>query len=167
MKQETKKYKYSHTPQLHHFDFARTTAMSSAPRVSTSSESDSGNSSPYLSPLESAPLILVPDSHDPIDTAFDFSSDSEDEEMFDPPFDGQHLVVSLPPLAVFLYLLSPLLKFGAMFIPNAALSIKQFVPPLLFFAVLTAFSRHILYLLARYLRKTDLGKSNYFLNLVF
>jgi hypothetical protein len=62
----------------------------------------------------------------------------------------------MAPSLVFLYLLSPYLKLGALFLPNTQLPLKYGIPPLLIFAVLSAFSRQIWYMLARYTRKADL-----------
>ncbi|KAJ7244988.1 hypothetical protein B0H12DRAFT_793494 [Mycena haematopus] len=64
-----------------------------------------------------------------------------------------------PPMApslVFLYLLSPYLKLGALFLPNSQLPLKYGIPSVILFAVLSAFARQIWYMLARYTRKADL-----------
>lgn len=132
--------------------------MSSSRRLSTSSSS-SGNSSPKLFALDStSALILVPDSNDNNAPPFDFSSDEdpEDEGAFEPQIEMRRASVPpLPPSVVFLYLLSPYLKLGAMFLPHVDLPLKYGLPPLLFFAVLSAFSRQIWYMLARYIRRVD------------
>ncbi|RDB18097.1 hypothetical protein Hypma_000972 [Hypsizygus marmoreus] len=134
-------------------------AMPSPRRLSNSSGSSSGSSrssSPILSALDSsAALILVHD--DPEDnTPFDFDSDNEDDDH-SPQFDVRR--ASVPPLGpslVFLYLLSPYLKLGAMFLPHTELPLKCGIPSLLAFAILAAFARQIWYMLARYMRATDL-----------
>src|ERR1700722_113960 len=126
----------------------------------TDSPLSSGSPSPVLSPIDaSSPLILLSDTEDSTDRFFDFSSDSEDDQVFDPPFDSRRPIIPpLQPSVVFLYLLAPYLKFGAMYLPNESdLSIRHMVPALGVFSILSASSRHILYLLARYLLKTDLG----------
>lgn len=135
-------------------------AMPSSRRLSTSSASSSGSSrssSPITALDSSAALILV---HDPEDsnTPFDFSSDDEDDDDdHSPQFDTRR--ASTPPLGpavVFLYLLAPYLKLGAIFLPHTALPLQYGLPPLLMFAVLSAFAKQILYMLARYMRTADL-----------
>ncbi|KAJ6621795.1 hypothetical protein B0H10DRAFT_2162884 [Mycena sp. CBHHK59/15] len=121
-----------------------------------STESSSGESSPVLSHFNSSTsLILVHDDDEP-STPFDFSDEDEDapespefeiRRPFSPP---------MAPSVVFLYLLAPYLKLGAMFLPNTQLPLKYGIPSLLVFAVLSAFSRQIWYMLARYMRKADL-----------
>lgn len=130
----------------------------SSPRHSISSSS-SGGSSPRLSAIDSsAALILVHDDDLELEdnnTPFDISD--EDDDAFDPQFEVRS--ASIPPLApsvVFLYLLSPYLKLGAMFLPNTGLPLKYGIPPLVLFALLSTFSRQIWYMLARYLRKADM-----------
>ncbi|KAJ7625343.1 hypothetical protein DFH06DRAFT_1058755 [Mycena polygramma] len=123
-------------------------------RLSTASSS--GESSPILSNFNSSTaLILVHDDEEP-SSPFDFPDDDEDvpespefeiRRSFSPP---------MAPSLVFLYLLSPYLKLGALFLPNTQLPLKFGIPPLLIFAVLSAFSRQIWYMLARYMRKADL-----------
>lgn len=134
-------------------------AMPSPRRLSTSSVSSSGSSrssSPVLSGLDSSSaLILVHDQEDD-NSPFDFDSDDDDEDN-SPQFDVRR--ASNPPLdpsLVFLYLLVPYLKLGAMFLPHTELPLKYSLPPLLVFAGLSAFSRQIWYMLARYLRTADL-----------
>jgi hypothetical protein len=131
------------------------TAMSSNRRQSEDSPLSSP-SPPFQSPGDPSEPLLPHGHHHP---TFDFSSDSEDDQIFDPAYDERRPVVSpLPPSAVFLYLLSPYLKFGAMLLPNETLAAGQIVAQLVFFGVLSVFSRHVLYLLARYLRKAHTGE---------
>ncbi|KAJ7784333.1 hypothetical protein B0H16DRAFT_1402171 [Mycena metata] len=123
-------------------------------RLSTSSSS--GESSPILANFNSSTsLILVHDDDEP-SSPLDFLD--EDEEVPDSP-DFEIRRAYSPPMApslVFLYLLSPYLKLGALFLPNTQLPLKFGIPPLIIFAVLSAFSRQIWYMLARYMRKADL-----------
>jgi hypothetical protein len=116
-------------------------------------------SSPRLSTLDSSTaLILVPDDEDSI--RFDFTSEDEDDaDPFrdaSPIYKTSKIIPPLPPSAIFLYLLSPYLKLGAMFLPNLDLPVKYAIPVLFFFAILSAFARQIWYLMARYLRKADI-----------
>ncbi|KAJ7816932.1 hypothetical protein B0H14DRAFT_1390814 [Mycena olivaceomarginata] len=123
-------------------------------RLSTASSS--GESTPILANFNSSTsLILVHDDEEP-SSPFDFPEDDEDvpespdfeiRRPFSPP---------MAPSLVFLYLLSPYLKLGALFLPNTQLPLKYGIPPLLVFAVLSAFARQIWYMLARYMRKADL-----------
>lgn len=103
-----------------------------------------------------AALILVND-HEDHDAAFS-SEDEErdDEESFEQPTTSS--TVPLSSVSVFLYLLSPLLKLGALLSTYdvAQLPLKVALPGLFFFAVLCAFSRQIWYMLSRYVRRTDI-----------
>ncbi|KAJ7432752.1 hypothetical protein B0H11DRAFT_2123905 [Mycena galericulata] len=123
-------------------------------RLSTGSSS--GESSPILSNFNSSTsLILVHDDEEP-SSPFDFPEDDEDSPE-SPDFEiRRHFSPAMAPSLVFLYLLSPYLKLGALFLPNTQLPLKYGIPALLVFAVLSAFSRQILYMLARYMRKADL-----------
>lgn len=130
--------------------------MSSSRRVSVSSES-SGRSSPVLSGLDSTSALILVHTEDDEDSnnPFDFSDDEDD--ALDSTFEiGRPYIQPLTPSVVFLYLLSPYLKLGAMLLPNTDLPLKFSLPPLFLFAVLSAFARQIWYMLARYLRKADL-----------
>lgn len=128
-------------------------------RFSASSASSSGSSrssSPVLSALDSsAALILVHEPEDN-DTPFDFDTDDEDDDH-SPHFDVRRVSIPpLPPTLVFLYLLVPYLKLGAMFLPHSELPLKYGLPSLLVFAGLSAFSRQVWYMLARYIRTADM-----------
>ncbi|KAH9841783.1 uncharacterized protein C8Q71DRAFT_738799 [Rhodofomes roseus] len=136
--------------------------MSSSPRPSTSSDS-SGRSSPTQGFDSSAALILVPDTDElSASTPFGISSDDEYDSDDDSGIGGtaDRLQASaFPPLSsisVFLYLLSPFLKLGALLLPDAGLPLKVAVPAALFFAALAMFTRQIWYMLARYIRRADL-----------
>ena len=103
-------------------------------------------------------IILVPDDEDDIDTPFYLSDGDEEEAEYD---DAQldWLASSATPLStilVYLYLFSPFLGLGAMFIPDANASRPWMVAAILAFIVLSTFARYIWYLLARYLRKINL-----------
>ncbi|OBZ68807.1 hypothetical protein A0H81_11193 [Grifola frondosa] len=133
--------------------------MAASPRSSTSFDSfSSGRESPIHGFDSSAALILVTDSDGtPNSASFDFSSDDEAEG------DSDQLErlrsSSIPPLSsisVFLYLLAPFLKLGALLVPDGGLPLKISIPALVFFAALSAFSRQIWYMLARYVRRAEL-----------
>lgn len=123
---------------------------------STSSEASSRGSSPVLTGLDSSSaLILVHDSEDS-NIPFDFSSDDEDDDH-SPQFEVRRASVTpLGPPVVFLYLLSPYLKLGALFLPHTSLPLKYGLPSLFAFAGLSAFARQIWYMLAQYMRAADL-----------
>lgn len=134
--------------------------LSRSRRMSTGSASSDDTDVPSLSALDSsAALILVHDSDE--STPFDFSDDDDDDEdEIDAPsplFEIRRASIPpLPPTIVFLYLLAPYLKLGAMFLPYTRLPLKYGLSELLVFAVLAAFARHVWYMLARYLRKADI-----------
>ncbi|CDO69910.1 hypothetical protein BN946_scf184884.g69 [Trametes cinnabarina] len=133
-----------------------------SPRSSRSSNSfDSGRHSPINGFDSTAALILVPDAEEtPASTSFDFSSDDD----LDAEEQSVHQLdrirnSSIPPLSsisVFLYLLVPYLKLGALLLPEAGLQKKTGVLAVILFAALSAFTRHIWYMLARYVRRSDL-----------
>ncbi|KAI0373665.1 hypothetical protein BV20DRAFT_962228 [Pilatotrama ljubarskyi] len=131
-----------------------------SPRSSTSSDSfASGRQSPLNGFDSSAALILVPDAEEtPNSTSFDFSSDDETEEESDLQLERlrNSPIPPLSSLSVFLYLLAPYLKLGALLVPEAGLSKKGGVLTVVVFAALSAFTRHIWYMLARYVRRSDL-----------
>ncbi|KAI0754736.1 hypothetical protein C8Q80DRAFT_1140665 [Daedaleopsis nitida] len=134
------------------------------PRPSTSSDTDSfesGRASPIHGFDSSAALILVPDSEDgpSSSAAFDFSSEDDDTEDESDVQLERLRNSAIPPLSsfsVFLYLLSPYTKLGALVLPSAGLPLKVGVPTLVLFAMLSAFTRQIWYMLARYVRRADL-----------
>ncbi|KAI0330492.1 hypothetical protein GY45DRAFT_1208512, partial [Cubamyces sp. BRFM 1775] len=131
-----------------------------SPRSSTSSDSfASGRQSPINGFDSTAALILVPDAEEtPASTSFDFSSDDEAEEQSDLQLERLRSS-SIPPLSslsVFLYLLAPYLKLGALLLPEAGLQSKAGVLVVVLFAALSAFTRQIWYMLARYVRRSDL-----------
>ena len=122
----------------------------------------------------SAALILVTDNDDfdtELSASFDLnSSDDSDEDEQDSHFDRLRSS-SIPPLtssSVFLYLLAPLLKLGAILAVEVdqtddngdgiltALPLQWAIPALCIFAVLCAFTRQIWYMLAKYVRRADM-----------
>jgi hypothetical protein len=120
----------------------------------------------------STALILVPEhsDHEDIDTEeappFELVSSSDDDSLDGDRQDNRierssgGPYSSVPPLstlAVFLYLLSPLLKLGALFSPAIGTKgIKLALPALFFLATLCAFTRQIWYMLARYIKRADM-----------
>ncbi|KAI0338868.1 hypothetical protein BDW22DRAFT_1336914 [Trametopsis cervina] len=146
------------------------TPYSSSPRPSIDSLS-SGRQSPIQEVDPSAALILAPEpgDHDELDedaAAFEFLSSSDDDSQ-DEGLDGPlgrttggpwSSVPPLSSLAVFLYLLSPLLKLGALLSSSVGdvQPLKITLPALFFFASVCALTRQIWYILARYVRKPDM-----------
>jgi len=115
------------------------------------------------------PLILVHEEDDDEDDRdierpliMDFSSSDEDNDDLDGSLSPLHQIngkLSIPPLSpftIFIYLLSPYLKLGALLLPYFQLPLRYGLSSLLISAVLAVVTRHLLYLLARYLRKGDL-----------
>lgn len=130
---------------------------------STSSESSHSDDEPSaLSALDSSAALILVHDQDDRDDAFDFSDDDEDvdgrEDVISPLFEVRKSVVfsPLPPSLVFLYLLAPYLKLGALELPNSGLPLKYGLPALILAAIASIFARHIWYMLARYLRKADM-----------
>ena len=104
-------------------------------------------------------IVLVPDDEDDIDVPFYFSDgDDEEEDEYDAA-QLDWLASSATPLftpLVYLYLLSPFLGLGAMFIPDGNVSRPRTIAAVCVFIILSTFARYIWYLLARYLRKIHL-----------
>lgn len=138
----------------------------SSPRPSV----DSLSSEPGIHEFDSSTaLILVPEHSDPDDidgedpVIFEFNSSSDDDSQDDGSPEERSVggpysaAPSLSSLAVFLYLLSPLLKLGALLSPLVGgLGIRVSLPALFFFANLCALTRQIWYMLARYVRRADM-----------
>jgi len=128
------------------------------------------NSSPSGSvQYSTTPLILVHEEQDDDDDRdierpliIDFSSSDDDNDDLDGLLSPLHQMngkLSIPPLSpftIFIYLLSPYLKLGALLLPYFQLPFRYGLSSLLVSAVLAIVARHLLYLLARYLRKGDL-----------
>jgi len=115
------------------------------------------------------PLILVHEEEDDDEDRdierpliMDFSSSDEDNDDLDGLLSPLHQIngkLSIPPLSpftIFIYLLSPYLKLGALLLPYFQLPLRYGLSSLLISAILAVVTRHLLYLLARYLRKGDL-----------
>ncbi|KAI0058266.1 hypothetical protein BV25DRAFT_1891581 [Artomyces pyxidatus] len=134
--------------------------MSSSRRSSSSSQSSqAGPSAPLISPHSE--LILVQDEEEEDATrneAFDFSSDDDLADDLDTQ--SERLKASaIPPLSptlVFLYLLTPFLKLGPMLVPTSDTPLSHSIPALVVFSLLAAASRQLLYMLSKYVHKTDL-----------
>ncbi|KAH8825143.1 hypothetical protein DL96DRAFT_165137 [Flagelloscypha sp. PMI_526] len=114
----------------------------------------SGPPSPVLSPMDrSTALVLVHDYDEPISPIPDFADEEEQDELFEFPAPSGP---QLSQMVVFIYLLAPLLKLGALLLPNTEFSLKYGLPSFLFFALLSAFARQIWYNLALYVRRPDM-----------
>jgi len=103
-------------------------------------------------------IVLVPDDEDDIDTPFYFSDGDEEEGEYDVA-QLDWLASSATPLStilVYLYLVSPFLGLGAMFIPDGNASRHWMIAAVCVFIVLSTFARYVWYLLSRYLRKIHL-----------
>ncbi|KAF9527503.1 hypothetical protein CPB83DRAFT_907514 [Crepidotus variabilis] len=128
----------------------------------TATGNESEDEDPPLSALDSSTaLILVHDSEES-NSPFDFSEDEEegegDDELVSPMFELRKSAVfpPLPPSLVFLYLLAPYLRLGALNLPYSKLPLKFGLPALFLSALASAFARQIWYMLARYLRKANM-----------
>ncbi|OAX42145.1 hypothetical protein K503DRAFT_863313 [Rhizopogon vinicolor AM-OR11-026] len=114
----------------------------------------SSAASPYsLSGFDSSSaLVLLPNQDD--QDLSGLSSD-EDQEEHDPQLEIMKLQISpLPPYAIFLYLLAPYLRVGAILAADRTIPLRLGLFNLFLAAALSAFSRNIWFLLARYLRKS-------------
>ncbi|THH09292.1 hypothetical protein EW146_g8724 [Bondarzewia mesenterica] len=137
--------------------------MSSRSRSSQSSlnsiDQDSQTSPLIHESQSSAALILVQDDgDDPSSTPFDFSSDDDLADDFSAHLDRVKAspIPPLPPTLIFLYLLTPFLKLGPMFMPSTEVLLAHSIPALLLFAFFAACSRQLWYMLAKYVHKADL-----------
>ncbi|KIM44309.1 hypothetical protein M413DRAFT_443320, partial [Hebeloma cylindrosporum] len=141
--------------------FASESHRARRPSTTSSAGSDSdGPGSPISALDSSAALILVHDQDEP-PSPLDFTDDEDDREeddLISPIFEVRQSAVfpPLPPTTVFLYLLAPYLRLGALDLPNSSLPLKFGLPALLLSALASAFARQIWYMLARYLRKADM-----------
>ena len=131
-------------------------------RYTMNSESD--DESPDLSAIDSsAALILLHDSEEaniPFGLTDDEDSDADDNSLVSPVFDMRKFTVfpPLPPSLVFLYLLVPYLKLGALDLLNLRLPLKYGLLTLFTSALASVYARQIWYMLARYLRKADMAE---------
>jgi len=130
---------------------------------------DSDGEDPPLSALDSSTaLILVHDDEDEEESLFPFTDDEDeregrededDDELVSPMFELRRSAVfpPLPPSLVFLYLLVPYLRLGALSMPYTQLPLKYGLPALFLSALAAAFTRQIWYMLARYVRKAKMS----------
>ena len=155
-----------------------TAASEQIPRSSTSIDSlSSGRHSPTIHEYDStSALILVPEHEDfdhdesPEDPNGFFEVFSSDDDIHDDELDHFDLdspttrasyttTPSLSSITIFLYLLSPLLKLGAFLCSSLGyeeVPLRICIPALLFFASLCALTRQIWYMLARYVKRTEI-----------
>ncbi|KAI5121070.1 hypothetical protein M0805_008584 [Coniferiporia weirii] len=132
--------------------------MSDPSRLSSDSASSRSSHSrpsrlPSFGSRSTSALILVHDREEGDDPcAFE-----DDEDIDSPSEESSPPEVVLSPSLVFGYFLSPCLKLGAMLILSSQAPLKVSLPALLVFFFLSAFSRQIWFLLARYTRKSDVG----------
>jgi len=128
----------------------------------TSAISDSDDAgSPPLSDLDSSAALILVHDHDEPPSPLHFTDEEgngEEDDLISPMFEVRQSAVfpPLPPTTVFLYLLAPYLKLGALDLPNSRLPLKFGLPALLLSALASVFARQIWYMLARYLRKADM-----------
>jgi hypothetical protein len=136
---------------------------SHARRFSTESFNSDDDGPPDLSAIDSsAALVLLHDSEES-NIPFDFTDDEDGDRdqvnsLVSPVFDMRKSTAfpPLPPSLVFLYLLAPYLKLGALDLLNSSLPLKYGLVALFTSALASAFARQIWYMLARYLRKADI-----------
>ena len=155
-----------------------TAASEQIPRSSTSIDSlSSGRHSPTIHEYDStSALILVPEHEDfdhdesPEDPNGFFEVFSSDDDIHDDELDHFDLdspttrasyttTPTLSSITIFLYLLSPLLKLGAFLCSSLGyeeVPLRICIPALLFFASLCALTRQIWYMLARYVKRTEI-----------
>ncbi|KIJ17817.1 hypothetical protein PAXINDRAFT_98013 [Paxillus involutus ATCC 200175] len=122
----------------------------------SSIDSPTSPASPYSpSGIGSNPhLVLLPNTEDR-DPYDEFASDDDVEDDPDSQLEtSKPTTPALPPSVVFLYLLSPYLRLGAVYIPDGETPMKYGLISLVIAAFLSAFCRHIWFMLGRYLRKS-------------
>ncbi|KAI6137857.1 hypothetical protein EDD17DRAFT_1714402 [Pisolithus thermaeus] len=125
-----------------------------SPDSPTSPQSQGGLSGPG----SSSALVLLPDTEpqDPYDLG---SDDDESDDERDSQLEIQRLPIPhLDSALVFLYLLSPYLRLGALYITDGTepISLWHGLLTLIFASSLSAFCRHLWFMLSRYLRKFTL-----------
>ncbi|KAH7914296.1 hypothetical protein BJ138DRAFT_1144260 [Hygrophoropsis aurantiaca] len=101
-------------------------------------------------------LVLLPESEDSNHDPYEVNSEDETEEDPNDHVEIRPLATPLTSSTVFLYLLSPYLRLGALCIPDGHTSLKYGLPSLVIAAMLSAFCRQIWSLLSRYLHKSTL-----------
>jgi len=127
-------------------------------RLSISSDDSNGSDNQRIATYDSTSALILVHDEDAggTSTPFDYTTDdSEDDEAQD-SLDANRYSEPLTSTTVFLYLLAPCLKLGALLLPNSGLPLKFGLPSLFLFGVLSAFVRQIWYMLARYLRRGEL-----------
>ncbi|KAG1822902.1 uncharacterized protein BJ212DRAFT_1331272 [Suillus subaureus] len=128
-------------------------SLAGSPITSPTSPASPYSPTDSISVLDSSSaLVLLPNQDD--EDSFEFSSDEEHDEH-DPQLEIVKLTIPpLAPATVFLYLLAPYLRLGAILVPNGITSLKFGLVNLFVAAALSIFSRNLWFLLARYLRKS-------------
>lgn len=130
------------------------------------SEGSDGEDSPLSALDSSTALILVHDNEEEEELHFPFTDDEDegrdnenDDDLVSPMFELHRSVVfpPLPSSLVFLYLLMPYLRLGALSMPYTQLPLKFGLPALFLSALASAFTRQIWYMLARYVRKAKMS----------
>lgn len=103
-------------------------------------------------------LVLVHDAQEPLDDEdyepLSFANEAEHTNVVE---NDESDATALAPSVVFGHLLAPSLKLGAMLILSGQADLKVSIPSLVLFALLSAFARQIWFLLARYVRRPDVG----------
>lgn len=131
-----------------------------SPSDSASSLNSPGDSRPNGASLgqhSTSALILVHDT-DHEEDGYGLSDEEDEEDMVAEEVSGPASTeLMLSPSVVFGYLLSPCLKLGAMLVLSSQAPVSVSLPSVLVFSLLSAFSRQIWFLLARYTRKSDIG----------
>jgi hypothetical protein len=131
----------------------------SAGSLSPDSLAPSPASAGALSP--GAALVLMHDDAEltPDSPYFEFSDEDEDDADTLHPYLERVRASAVPPLSpalVFLYMVAPAARLGALLVPADGLPLKISIPLLVFFGVLSGFARQIWYMLARYVGKADM-----------
>ncbi|KAG2037770.1 hypothetical protein BDR03DRAFT_896278 [Suillus americanus] len=128
-------------------------SLAGSPIISPTSPASPYSPTDSISVLDSSSALVLLPSHDDEDS-FEFSSDEEHDE-YDPQLEIAKLAIPpLPAATVFLYLLAPYLRLGAILVPSGITSLKFGLVNLFIAAALSVFSRNLWFLLARYLRKS-------------
>jgi hypothetical protein len=130
---------------------------------------NSDGEDPPLSALDSSTALILVHDDEEEDSPFPFTDDEDerdggrededDDELVSPMFELRRSAVfpPLPPSLVFLYLLMPYLRLGALSMPYTQLPLKYGLPALFLSALASAFTRQIWYMLARYVRKAKMS----------
>ncbi|KAG6377127.1 hypothetical protein JVT61DRAFT_1178 [Boletus reticuloceps] len=128
--------------------------MSSGSRSSVDQPPASPSSLPATD--STSRLILLPNTDDDDSLEEYIANDEDHNEDNDPQPGANQLHSPLPPSVVFLYLLSPYLRLGAIYASDIGnTSLTYGLTGLVVAAALSAFCRQIWFLLGRYLRKSS------------